>query len=153
MNLDAGLPHTDEDYAAFVQGNTHTYLPKFHHYGATPSGFHAGWNWAAFFFSFWWFLYRKMYMWAAISFLTLWLPYFNFVVMIGWAIAANFLYFKHVNEKISELKSYHGQSYVNYLRSFGGVNSWVPWVALIVCGGMLLLLLLGIFGFALLASA
>lgn len=147
------LPHSDEDYAAFIDKNVHTYLPKFHGYGMDPAGFHPGWNWAAFFFTFWWFLYRKMYVWAVICFATLWVPYFNILVWIGWGVAANCLYFKHSTAKIAEIKSLQGGSYRVYLRGIGGVNGWVPWLALLVSGGFFLLVILGFLGMAFLTSA
>lgn len=146
------LPHSDADYAAFIDRNVHKFLPKFHGYAVDPAGFHPGWNWAAFFFTFWWFLYRKMYLWAVLCFCTLWLPYLNIIIWVGWGVAANCLYFKHANAKISELKSYHSANYSVYLRDVGGVNGWVPWVALIVSGGFIVLVMLGMLGLAFLAS-
>lgn len=146
------LPHSDEDYAVFIDKNVHKFLPKFKGYLVDPTGFHPGWSWAAFFFTFWWFLYRKMYFMALFAFVTLWVPYLNLLVLICWGIAANNLYFRHATSKISELKAMHGKQYGIYLRDMGGVNSWVPWVALIVSGGFVLLAMLGLFGIALLAS-
>jgi hypothetical protein len=147
-----GLPHSDEDYAAFVDRNIHKFLPAFRRYGAQPSGVTPGWNWAAFFFTFWWYLYRKMYLWAALCFVSLCLPFLNLLFVIGWGMAANSLYFRHANSKMSELKQFHGQSYALYLRDAGGVNSWVPWVALLVSGGFFVLAMIGFLGFAFLVS-
>ena len=146
------LPHSHEDYAAFIDRNVHTYLPRFGSYAAMPDNFHPGWNWAAFFFTFWWFLYRKMYMWAVICFVTLWLPYLNLLIWIGWGVVANSLYFTHATRKIGEVKAVHGDGYPVYLRDAGGVNGWVPWVALLVSGGFFLLVMLGLLGVAFLAS-
>ncbi len=149
----ANSPHSDEDYAAFVGKNVQKFLSKFTGFRMDPGGFHASWNWAAFFFSFWWFLYRKMYMWAVICFITFWLPYFNLIVWIAWGVAANGLYFKHANEKISEVKMYQGDRYGVFLSDAGGVNGWVPWVALLVSGGFFMLFaLLGLLGFAFLST-
>ncbi len=148
------LPHTDEDYAAFIDRNIHKFLPKFKSYDVNPAAFQPGWNWAAFFFSFWWFLYRKMYLWALLCFITLCLPYLNLLIMIGWGIAANYLYYKHANAKIAEVKAYHGSNYGVYLRDAGGVNTWVPWVALLVMGGFVaMLMLFGILGAMLMSFA
>ncbi len=143
----SALLHSNEDYAAFIDKNVHKFLPKFNGYGVNPTTFHPGWNWAAFFFSFWWFLYRKMYLWAIISFLTLCLPYFNLLILIGWGVAANELYYRHANTKISEIKGHCSNEYAMYLRDAGGVNSWVPWVALLVSSGLFVLaLLFGVLG-------
>lgn len=143
---------TDEEYAAFIGPNVHKYLPKFRQYAENPVNFQAGWNWPAFFFTFWWYLYRKMYLWAAVCFVTLLVPYMQIFIMIGWGIAANYLYFRHAGAKMQELRSYHGSNYAIYLAQTGGVNRWVPWVAVIVSGGFLLLVLAGAIGVALLAS-
>ena len=141
------MPHSNEDYAAFIDRNVHKFFPKFNGYGVNPTAFHPSWNWAAFFFSFWWFLYRKMYLWAVISFFTLCLPYLNLLILIGWGIVANNLYYKHANSKIAELKAFHGDGYGVYLRDSGGVNGWVPWVAILVSGGFIVLfMLLGLLG-------
>lgn len=145
--------HSAEDYGAFVDRNVHKFLPKFGKYAVNPTGFHPGWNWAAFFFNFWWFLYRKMYLWSVLCFISLCLPYFNLLIIVGWGIAANYLYYKHATDKIAETKTFHGESYAIYLRDAGGVNTWVPWVALIMTGAIFLLLMLGLLGVALVAAA
>ncbi|QGY40193.1 hypothetical protein GM415_08645 [Pseudodesulfovibrio cashew] len=152
MNQAMG-PHSAEDYAAFIDRNVHKFLPKFSTYCANPASFHPGWNWAAFFFTFWWYLYRKMYLWAALCFVTMWLPYFNLIIWIGWGVAANSLYFRHANTKIAEAKAFYGSGYQVYLRDAGGVNTWVPWVALLISGGFFLLALLGFISMAFFAAA
>lgn len=136
------MQHSREDYAAFIDKNVHKFLPQFQEYSVNPVSFHAGWNWAAFLFTFWWYLYRKMYLWAVISFITLLVPYLNLFIWIGWGVAANYLYFKHSNDKINELKAFHGAGYAVYLKDTGSVNSWVPWVAILVSGGFFVLVML-----------
>jgi len=152
MNEGMG-PHSADEYATFVGSNVHKFLPKFSKYRATPSTFQPGWNWAAFFFTFWWFLYRKMYLWAMVGFATFLIPNLGLLVSIGWGIAANYLYFRHATAKITELKAFHGAKSGLYLPDAGGVNTWVPWVALIVTGGFIALLMLGVIGAALFASS
>ncbi|WP_243543998.1 hypothetical protein [Pseudodesulfovibrio tunisiensis] len=143
----SGLP-TNEEYAAFVNRNVHKFLPKFMIYSAMPVGVHAGWNWPCFFFSFWWFLYRKMYFWSFLCFISFCIPYLNMITWIAWPILANDLYFKFATRKIIEVKTYHPADYPNYLGSIGGVNSWVPWVAILVSGGLFVLaLFMGLVGF------
>lgn len=149
-----GTFHSADDYAAYVDKNIHKFLPKFSGFGMDPGGFHASWNWAAFFFTFWWFLYRKMYMWAVICFLTMWLPYFNLLIWIGWGVMANGLYYRHANVKISEVKLLQGERYPMYLRDAGGVNGWVPWVGFLVSGGFFIVAaLLGLLSFAVFAGS
>ncbi len=147
----ASMP-TDEEYAAFIGNNVHRFLPRFKLYSMNPTSFHPGWNWPAFFFGFWWYLYRKMYFWALISFVTLLIPYFNLVIWVGWGVVANYLYFRHVNNKIDEHRGIQGRAFMQCLYETGGVNGWVPWVALIVSGGFFLLVLFGFLGMALLIS-
>lgn len=149
-NVYAASMPTDEEYAAFIGNNLNKFLPLFKRYSLNPTSFHGGWNWCAFFFTFWWFLYRKMYFWALISFITMVLPCFQLVFMIGWGVAANYLYFRHVNNRIDESRVVQGQAFMQCLYEGGGVNSWVPWVAVIVSGGFALLVALGMLSLALL---
>ena len=125
------LPTTAE-YTSFVGKNPSYYLQKFNKFSFMPMSFHASWHWPAFLASFWWFLYRKMYLWAGLCFVSMCIPYINFVAWIGWAVAANYLYFQHTQKKISELKAYQPDSYQQYLVSIGGVHGWVPIVSVIV---------------------
>lgn len=123
---------TTQDYVAFIGKNADRFIPKFENFSINPMSFHASWNWPAFLASFWWFLYRKMYLWAGLCFLSMCIPYLNFVAWIGWAVAANHLYFQHIQKKVSELKSFQGANYGQHLGSIGGVHGWVPLVAVIV---------------------
>lgn len=123
---------TTEEYTKFIGKNYHVFIPKFERFSILPMSFHASWNWSAFFFCSWWFLYRKMYLWALLSFISLCIPYLNLAAWIGWTVAANDLYYKHVQKKVSELKHFHGQDYAQHLVAIGGVHGWVPLVAIIV---------------------
>lgn len=141
----AGLPGADEDrpmgttsaspsggeadaqefYEAAVGfKNAGFYLPKFAGFDATGGG--VSWNWPAFFISFYWLLYRKMWGWSALYFL---LPipvgmgiYFATLesdaagaVLNGiWLVAlfivfpmyANRIYHRHIEKKILKAKQY-----------------------------------------------
>lgn len=123
---------TNEEFKKFIGKNYHIFIPKFDKFSIMPAAFHPSWNWPAFFFAPWWFLYRKMYLWAVLSFICLWIPYLNLLAWIGWAVAANDLYYKHMHKKIAELKAFHGPEYEQYLLTIGGVHGWVPLVAIIV---------------------
>ena len=144
----ASMP-TDEEYAAYIGNNVYKFMPLFKRYSLQPATFQAGWNWPAFFFSFWWYLYRKMYFWALAAFITLLIPYFNLVIMIGWGVAANYLYFRHANNKIDECRSVQGPAFMQCLYESGGVNGWVPWVAVVVSCGFFTLAVLGVLSLAL----
>ena len=123
---------TPEEYALYVGPKAHVYLPKFGDYAMTPAGFGAGWNWSCFFFGPWWFLYRKMYLWALLCLMTLLI--FNVFFLVNnllWSIASNWLYFRQATAKIREVREFNPQGYAASLPRLGGVNSWVPWVAVI----------------------
>lgn len=49
--------------AAIGERNQNYYLSKFENFDAQGPGLHVSWNWAAFFFTGFWALYRKMYGW------------------------------------------------------------------------------------------
>ncbi len=149
-NIFADSTPSDEEYAACIGNNVHFYLPKFRRYALNPTNFHGGWNWPAFFFGCWWFLYRKMYFWALIAFITLCIPYFQLLFMIGWGVVANYLYFRHVNSRMDELRGVQGRAFMQCLYESGGVHGWVPWVAFFVSGGFVLMVLLGVVSLALL---
>ncbi len=70
-----------------------------------------------------------MYFWALIAFITLCIPYFQLLFMIGWGVAANHLYFRHVNSRMDELRGVQGRAFMQCLYESGGVHGWVPWVA------------------------
>lgn len=127
----SGMPSI-QDYMSFIGKNADKFIYKFERFSIMPLSFHASWNWSAFLVSCWWFLYRKMYLWALLCFISLCIPYLNIVAWIGWAIAANSLYYRHVQKKITELKSFQGKNYIRYLAVVGGVHGWVPLVAIIV---------------------
>lgn len=118
-----------QDFIDFVVENPGYYALKFQNFSILPSSFHPSWHWPAFFATFWWFLYRKMYLWAGLSFVTYCIPYVNLISWVAWPIFANHLYFQHVRKKVMELKAYQGENYRQYLGFIGGVNRWVPYVA------------------------
>ncbi|HET9679383.1 MAG TPA: DUF2628 domain-containing protein, partial [Gammaproteobacteria bacterium] len=96
------------------------YLSKFERFASTGS--RASWNWPVFFISFFWLLYRKMWLWAVCYFL---LPYPVFIVLsivsafttpwvltvglvLYWVVIwfvlpiyANALYYRHVRAKVN----------------------------------------------------
>lgn len=100
---------TNDDFATFVGKNSEKYLTKFAKFniGGIDS-FKATWHWPALFVPFWWMLYRKMYGWAILAFVTGWIPYIGwFLLPIVWAIVANRLYYNHAKKKLLEIKQLH----------------------------------------------
>lgn len=126
-------PHTSTEADAmpvFIGRNVSHYLKKFTSFQhATNPGFSATWHWPAFFFTPLWFLYRKLYGWALLSFITALIPFLNWLFRVGWAISANYLYYKHVQKKITDIKQ--GNPHLSdtqmdlLLQKKGGVHSWV----------------------------
>lgn len=97
--LSSGL--TKEDFAAFVGTNSEKYLTKFAKFNIGGIDFfRATWHWPAFFVPFWWLLYRKIYGWAILAFLTAWIPFIG----CYWAIMANYIYYRHAKKKLLEIK-------------------------------------------------
>lgn len=123
---------SQEDLKSFIGPNYEKYCMKFKKFSINPASFQASWNWSAFLAGWWWLLYRKMYIWAAVSFVTFCIPYLNFITWIGHGIAGNYLYYRHVQKEIAGLKTHQGENYAQFLPSFGGVHKWVPIVAVII---------------------
>jgi hypothetical protein len=105
---------TEEEFAEFIGDKAKIFFRKFKNFNIRdPKKFALTWNWPAFFFSYVWMAYRKMYAWAAcaaviillyfsglflISFLLSYLPFsvreflahtiLPFLVLIGFALPA-----------------------------------------------------------------
>ncbi|WP_027720463.1 DUF2628 domain-containing protein [Maridesulfovibrio zosterae] len=124
---------TSEDYTEFIGPNAGTYLFNFAKFQTLRDGFTVTWHWPAFFFGFWWFLYRKMYFWAFITFLVGFLPFGNFIAQLGYGLSAYYFYYRDCTGKIGAIKAtapVGGASAM--LRDTGGVHGWVKIVG-VVC--------------------
>lgn len=133
---------TDLEWKAYVGPGSINYLKKFKKF--TNTGvvrFALTWNWPAFLAGCWWMLYRKMYWWSLVAFLTWMLPHVALPAMFLWGAAGNYLYFRQAQKKIEGYKRVAGET-VNpeALASLGGVHRWV-WIAGLVVG----LLVIGVF--------
>ena len=140
---------TENLYKAYLGNENHVYyLTKFLEFDDDedpPEGWTdiaASWNWAAFLFTGFWALYRKMYggffiCWGVVTFIHLlskaekWglALFFQLGAMVLFALFADNFYHLHVNKKISAArKVIRGKSLLlAYLREQGGVNAWVIW--------------------------
>ncbi len=107
----------------------------------TPEGprFALSWNWpAAFFDSFLWFLYRKMYMFALLYAVAPALAIFitgdmtvGIVSRILAGGSANYLYFWHMKDKLQRIMSIPNMDDVtraDLVREEGGVQPYVLWL-------------------------
>lgn len=132
----------NEELFAFVGPNSLFYnqnFPKFEISGREQ--FAMTWNWPAFCFPFFWMLYRKMYIQAAVTFVIFWLPGINIILHILAGVVGNYLYYKHARDKIIEIRALQSpQNQVPILRQIGGVHEWVIPVGVIA--GVLIALLM-----------
>jgi hypothetical protein len=107
----------------------------------TPTGprFALSWNWpAAFFDSFLWFLYRKMYMFALLYAVAPALAIFltgdmtvGIVSRILAGASANYLYYWHVKDKLQHIMSIPNMddtARAKLVREEGGVQPYVLWL-------------------------
>ncbi len=97
--LSPELRERAELWTLYVKERAYYYIPRFiefHTLGNTTS-----WNWAAFFFPFYWSLFRKVYIVSLIVFI----PTFLFGLLFGvvYGIFANYIYYKHVDRKVEKI--------------------------------------------------
>jgi len=123
-----------DDLAAFIVKNRAKYLvkfDKFNHEGIDR--FAVTWHWPAFLFNSWWFLYRKLYLWALIAFVALCIPGFNFISFILFGILSNYLYYKHALKNIYALRAFDPSADISSeLARIGGVNPWAMVLGIVV---------------------
>lgn len=124
----------------FIGPNADRYLEQFKKFGTeqTPK-FALTWNWPAFLFiSFLWFLYRKMYLYAAVYAIGPMVSTYltgDITVGIVWSIMAgatgNYAYFWHCREEIGAIKQAAWNDPAKRdvaLKEAGGVQPYVIWV-------------------------
>lgn len=140
LNLDPSNPIkadniSSDEIRSFVGGNAHYYIQQFSRFTITGrEKFCVTWNWSCFGFTFIWFLYRKMYALAAISFVVFCIPGVNILLHIGVGMIGNYLYYRHAKGEIVEIRSTQStQNYIPVLQEFGGVNRWVISMGVVIC--------------------
>jgi hypothetical protein len=128
----------ERDFVNFVGDNADKYLRKFKKFNVDGvDKFEWTWHWPAFFFGFWWLLYRKVYVWRVIGFfaaiIALIMPYWFFVSSFVYALIANYIYYKHAKKQIIKYKKAEApvdpHEAAIALRERGGVKEWVPALA------------------------
>ena len=128
---------TEEDFSHFTGKNADKYLPKFKKFNVDGvDKFAVTWHWPAVFFTFFWMLYRKLYLWALFVFVFLKITaYLALLAAIIFGMTANYIYYKHAKRKIIRYKTANApadssQSAIA-LRKIGGVNRWAAVLAVI----------------------
>ncbi len=144
---DSQTSHPVEYYeVALGDKNADYYLDKFLAFDRNGTGLHASWNWAAFFFTGFWALYRKMYgwffaWWAVSTVVTIFSKVPNaqlqqglgIVVLafwLGFSTLANSVYHRKIKARIAVAqKSTDDTSRVTRrLASGAGVSTWVTYI-------------------------
>ena len=125
---------TTDEIRAFVGANSNYYIQNFSKFTFTGrETFCATWNWSCFCFTFLWMLYRKMYFLSIITFIVFCLPGINIILHIVAGVVGNYIYYKHVKEKILEIRATQSsQNYVPVLQEIGGINRWVITLGIII---------------------
>ncbi len=133
---------------ALGEKNLGYYLDKFHAFDQKGPGLHASWNWAAFFFTGLWALYRKMYGWfvawvGILAFFgvasraalnsqagSFWVLIANFAVVSSFAAYANSIYHRKIKQRITATENANSDAaQVNRRLSSGaGVHTWVAYI-------------------------
>ena len=127
----------------FIGPNADRYLAQFKKFSSNGQPkFALSWNWPAFLFiSFLWFLYRKMYLHAAVYAVGPMISTFltgDMSVGIAWSViagaTANYLYYWHCKEQITKIKK---SGWMNQaaeeaaMKEAGGVQPYVIWVGIV----------------------
>ena len=135
---------TDHDrWRDFIGPNADRYLEQFKKFGSPQSPrFALTWNWPAFLFiSFLWFLYRKMYLYAAVYAIgPMVSTYLTGDMTSGmvWSVVAgataNYVYYWHCREHIAAIKQQawadHSKQHLA-MKEAGGVQPYVVWVGVV----------------------
>lgn len=135
---------TDHDrWRDFIGPNADRYLEQFKKFGSAQSPrFALTWNWPAFLFiSFLWFLYRKMYLYAAVYAIgPMVSTYLTGDMTSGmvWSVVAgataNYVYYWHCREHIAAIKQQawadHSKQHLA-MKEAGGVQPYVVWVGVV----------------------
>lgn len=150
----------DENYKAdfdniemvnFIQKKEEYYIPKFKEiqefYRSTS------WNWAAFFFNSWWFLYRKMYtigfgLIIADILIGSLMPSLSLIISIAIAVISglygNIAYLKHIQKQLNYFINMGDEIKQRLILNKGGVNIAIPIILAIIT--LVFLLLIGTLG-------
>lgn len=133
------IKNTRRRLAQFVGSNLEKYLPQFDKFQqGGASHFVFTWHWPAFFVPFFWAIYRKMWGWSIVIFIsTIFWPLTNII----WATVANYIYYRHSMKKLLTIRQNHPTSIDENLTESGGVSN----LALSAVFLLILLLMNGVY--------
>ena len=151
-HIPSSPPLPAEELAAYIGPKAERYRSRFERFPRTgTTRFVFSWNNPAAFLGLWWYLYRKMYWWGLFDFVLGVLLGWTLFVPILWGVAravtGDYLYFLQADRRIREARPISSAVdapaadalHLARLAAEGGVNAWVPWIAI---GGIFLFLAL-----------
>lgn len=115
-----------------IGSKTEYYLPRFEKMETLNS--FTDWNWAAFFFGFWWMLYRKMYVFGAVALAVtellslLTIPGLGLLVSLAVGVVGNFLYMKDINNRTDKAMDMQPEEREVFIQK----NSGTGWTGVVV---------------------
>ncbi len=129
------LKNTRRRFAQFVGSNLEKYLPEFDKYmQGGSSHFVFTWHWPALFVPFLWAIYRKLWGWSILMFVSfILLPLLSNII---WAATANYIYYRHSEKAIKSIRYKYPENIDEKLSQKGGTST------LALSGALLLILLL-----------
>lgn len=127
-----------EDFSKVVQKKCDYYIPKFE--GIKESKEKESWNYAAFFFSFSWLIYRKMYregfIVLGIKILVMYIGKYERIASLIFSlicgIYGNYLYFKHCEKKVNDTAGLDENSKDKKLNRSGGVSIFGLFIVFVI---------------------
>ncbi len=131
-----------DDIMKFVSQNIYFYQEKFNLINKT--GKKITWNWAAFFLSIYWMLYRKMYLQTGgiflLSIILTCIPYVGYLLSLSLGIIiciilgmyGNYMYLNHIERKLKEIDYLNNYERDAVISRKGGVNLVLPIVIAII---------------------
>ena len=101
------------------------------------------WSWWAFLGNWAFLVYRKVYLWAAIFFILNLIPYINvisWIVLGGTGIYFVYQRYKKLKSEIENMTQDEDER-LKMMIELGGYNSWIAWVAGILIGFEILVII------------
>lgn len=148
---DSRVDFDNKDMVNFIQKKAEYYIPKFKEIQESYKS--TSWNWAAFFFNSWWFLYRKMYVIGfgiiiADIVIGSVIPYLSLIASIAIAVISglygNIAYLKHMQKQLDSFRNMDEDTKQRLILNKGGVNIVIPVILAIIT--IIIFLLIGAIG-------